>query len=271
MARWRDQQRAVELFGALLEGGSRLIRRKPVDLSTFLAALDGVEPAALLTTADGRRDAHTHLLVTWEATVSAIARPETLPAVIERRSRTRVPPAAPWLSAGAAAAGSVAVVSGSQPVVVEGIAVVAVACATAVGSGWLWRPRTTRADRRFTVTGAPALTARARALAAQQSVGDPDALRATDRLLALAHGCAQDVEDSEAAARTAGLFDPGNQLNHNAQVSPAHRQLIDDMVLRRAELVRTVLHLQRAVLEVDEQDRRSRREEYRRIVDDLDE
>ncbi|NYG57700.1 hypothetical protein BJ980_000623 [Nocardioides daedukensis] len=261
---------ASGLVGALIDSGNKLIRRRPVDLATFLAALDVTEPRRLLDSAEGRRDARHHLDLAWEQTVSSLARPESLPEVVERRARTRVHPAAPWLTAAVAGGGGALVVSGSQPAPLEAVGVLAVVGVTAIGSAWTWRPRTAGRDRKFTVSGASAVLARAQALAAGQSVGDPEALRAADRLLALVQGDAQEAEAAEEAARAAGVVTPQGTLLPEGQLSPAHRAVADEVLTQRAELVRGLLHLQGAVLRISEDDRRIRREEYRRIVEDLD-
>ena len=120
------------------------------------------------------------------------------------------------------------------------------------------------------MSGAPAVAARAEALVAQQSFGDPEAVRAADRLLAHVHSGARDVEDAEETARRAGLMDKQGELLPADQLSPAHHSLVGDVILQRAELVRSLLHLQHAVLRVDEQSRDARRAAYHRIVEDLD-
>src|SRR3546814_19424720 len=58
VAGWRHQQMASALVGALVDSGNKLIRRRPVDLATFLATLDATEPRRLLDSAEGRRQAH---------------------------------------------------------------------------------------------------------------------------------------------------------------------------------------------------------------------
>ncbi|KRF17148.1 hypothetical protein ASG90_07465 [Nocardioides sp. Soil797] len=268
MAVWRQQQRALEFVSALVEGGNRLIRRRPIDLTDFLVALDSTSANELLATPEGQRDATVHLGTTWQETARVLAQPDTLPEVVEHRNRVRVHPAAPWLTAGVAAAGSGIVVAGSAPAAVEVFAVGGVAVVTALGAGWSWRPRVSRTDRSFTVSGAAAIAARAQVLVGQQTSTDPECQRSVLRLHALVAGGAEDVRAAEDAARTAGLLDDHNTLVGPAQASPAHRALVDEVVLQRAELVQSLFALQRLVLRVDEQERRSRRTAYRRLLDD---
>ncbi|WP_067429860.1 hypothetical protein [Nocardioides jensenii] len=267
MAEWRHRQRAAELVGALIEGGNRLIRRRPGDLGTFLLALDGTEAGHLLASPEGRRDALVHLGTAWQATVTVLARPDTLPEVVEHRTRVRVHPAAPWLTAGVAAAGSGAVVAGSAPVALEALGAAAVAAVTALGAGWLWRPRPSRSDRRFVIGGAAALTARAQALVSRQT-GHGSELRGAHRLLALIEGGSEEVAHAEHAAAEAGLMDESHQLVVGTAMPPSHHALVDDVLLQRAELVRSLLGLQQLVVRVDEDARRSRRDAYRRLLDD---
>ncbi|QIX26744.1 hypothetical protein ncot_09110 [Nocardioides sp. JQ2195] len=266
---WRQQQqRALDLVSALIDGGSRWVRRRPADLAAFLVALDTTDAAQVLGTAEGHRDAMAHLGAGWQSTVSVLAQPDTLPAVVEHRSRVRVHPAAPWLTAGVAAAGSGAVVAGAAPAAVEVIGVGAVAVVTAVAAGWGWRPRVSRKDRRFTVSGAQAIAARGQALVGQQPSTDPETQRATLRLHALVAGGAEDVRAAEDAAMAVGLLDEQRNLSGPSQVPPAHRALVDEVLLQRAELVQSLLELQHLVLRVDEHERQSRRTAYRRLLDD---
>lgn len=268
MVAWHRQQRALEMVGALIEGGNRLIRRRPGDLAGFLVSLDSAEADQVLASTEGQRDAWAHLGANWAATVTVLAQPETLPAVVERRTRLRVHPAAPWLTAAVAAAGGGAVVAGSAPGPLEVVGVGGVAVVTALGAGQLWRPRASRSDRTFTVSGAEALAARGQALVARLSTTDPDALRDSRRLHALVVGGAEDVQAAEDGARAAGLLDDSRQLIAPTPLTPAHRALVDEVLLQRAELVQSLLQLQHLVLRLDEQDRHSRRSAYRRLLDD---
>lgn len=268
MAVWRQQQRALEIVSALVQSGNRLIRRRPGDLAAFLLALDTNDVTSVLDTPEGHRDAVFHLGSCWQATVQVLVQPDTLPAVVERRSRVRVHPAAPWLTSGAAAAGSGVVVAGSAPAVLEVLAVGGVAVVTALGAGWAWRPRVSRTDRSFTVSGAEAIAARGQVLVSQQPTTDPEVQRRTLHLHALVAGGAEDVVAAEEAALTAGLLDQQRNLVAPTQVPPAHRVLVDEVVRQRAELVQSLLELQHLVLRVDEQERRSRRTAYRRLLDD---
>src|SRR3546814_658978 len=72
VAGWRHQQMASALVGALVDSGNKLIRRRPVDLATFLATLDATEPRRLLDSAEGRRHARHQLDLAWEQTVSSL-------------------------------------------------------------------------------------------------------------------------------------------------------------------------------------------------------
>src|SRR3546814_17117211 len=102
----------------------------------------------------------------------------------------------------------------------------------------MWRPRTARRDRKFIVSGASAILARAQALVSGQSVGDPEALRAADRLLALVQGDAQEADAAEEAARTAGVVTPQGSLLPAGKLSHAHRAAADEVLLQRAAIVR---------------------------------
>lgn len=262
------QQRALDMMGALIEGGNRLIRRRPSDLGTFLAALDTAPAADLLTTTDGRRDAEAHLGTSWQATVTALARPDSLPQVVERRNRARVHPAAPWATAGVAAAGSGVLVAGSLAAPLEVLGVAGIAVVSALGAGWAWRPRPSRADRRHTLTGSEAMAARGQALLAAQTSPDPEVHRATQRAHGLLLGHVDDVHVAERTATEAGLLDPDGHLIGQATLTPAHRAMIDDLLLQRAELAKALLALQHLGLRIDEDERRSRRDAYRRLLDD---
>ncbi|MDT0203589.1 hypothetical protein [Nocardioides sp. AE5] len=269
MARRRSGGKgAANLLGALVEGGNRLLRRRPVDLATFLANLERSGATTVLATADGQRDALAHLGLSWPETVTALARPETLPEVVERRSRVRVHPAAPWLTAGTAAIGTSAVLAGSGPLALEVLGVAGVGVATALGSGWLWRPRASRADRRFTVAGAPALAARAMALHSGALAVDAGDDREIHRLLALVDAGAADVAATEAPASKAGLVQADGRLVPGEGHAPAHHALRDELLLQRAELVETLLRLQRLVQRTEQDERSSRRTAYRQLLDD---
>lgn len=270
-SRWGSSIRTTREMAEVVRASGlaeRLLRHRPRDLHEFLTALQGADPATLPGNPEFRRDALSHLGHRWSLTVQALARPETLPQVVEHRSRVRVHPVAPWVTAATAAGGSAAVVAGSAPGWLEGLGVAAVAGSTALASMVAWRPRTGRRDKRFAVTGTAALTARADSLLAR---GCPAADRTEqaqlDRQVAVLHGAARTAEAVERVADEGGLLEGGNL--RPAPGTPAQSRLADDVVLSRARVVRCLLDLQESVRLVDARHRMLEDEEYARIVDRL--
>jgi hypothetical protein len=271
VSRWSSSIRTTRLVvDAVRASGlpERLVARRPRDLPGFLAALQATGPDQVLASPEMRRDAMVHLGHRWSTSVAAIARPDSLPEVVRRRTRLRVHPVAPWATAGAAAGGSALVVAGAAPVWLEGLGVLVVAALTAVVSRIAWRPRPSHRDRRFALAGTPALAARADALLALGSpTADAREQEEVDRRLAVLHGAARAAESVEKAAAEAGLL-TGTDLGATPGL-PAHQRLAEELVLARARLVHDVLSLQETMRRLDARQRFLEQQEYTRIVDGL--
>lgn len=238
--------------------------RRPTPLPAYLDQLLAAGPRSSGGSPDPR-DTHLHLGRQWVVTAAQVAQPDSLPEVVERRRRYRVNPAAPWSTAAVAAAGAGAVVAGPWPAAVEVLAVAGVAGLSALGSSWVWKPRVARRDRRHTVRGAAALAARADVIVASHSSLDDGTAQA---LLGRVHGAARAVEAVEAAARGLNLLDEAGNLAVEPQV-PAQRQVVEEVLQERAELVHLVLSMQQTTQTLEARLRREDRASYQQLLDDL--
>lgn len=264
---------ASTLMNAVLDSGmiERLRRRRPAALPEFLEALLELGPDAVLAHPAGRDDATLHLGRQWSTTTEVLAHPASLPAVVARREKVRVHPAAAYTTAATASGGSVFVVAGGAPLVLEAIAVVGVVGVTGLVSAWAWRPRASRKDRSFTVAGAAALTARSEALLVHQStlLVHPDATRAAERQLAVVHGLALAVESAEAVAASGSLIDSRGDLLGDAE-TPAQRAQIAELITHRTRLVHALLRQQNDTQREEAAHRVEQQATYQQVVDDHD-
>ncbi|CAM3237390.1 hypothetical protein NODU109028_05665 [Nocardioides dubius] len=247
----------------------RLRRRRPATLPEFLEALAELGPEAVLENPAGVDDALLHLGRQWALSAEQLAHPATLPAVIEHRERIRVHPAAAYGTAGVASVGSVLVVSGGAPMVLELIAVAGVVGVTGLASAWAWRPSARRKDRAFTLRGAPALTARSQALLVQQStlLVHPDAMRAAERQSAVVQGLALTVESAEAVADAGRLIDAAGNLDREP-ATPAERSMVLELVAHRTRLVHALLRQQNDTQREQAAQRVEHHATYQQVIDD---
>lgn len=262
---------ASTLMSAVLDSGvlDRLRRRRPATLPEFLEALAELGPDAVLDHPAGASDALLHLGRQWSSTAETLAHPASLPTVVEHRERIRVHPAAAYGTAGVASAGSVLAVSGSAPMALEVIAVVGVVGVTGLISAWAWRPSARRKDRAFTLTGAPALTARSQALLVQQSslLVHPDAMRAAERQSAVVQGLALTVESAEAVADTGRLIDGAGNLAREPS-TPAERSMVVELIAHRTRLVHALLRQQSDTQREQAAQRHEHHVTYQQVIDD---
>lgn len=267
----RAGRAASAAWTMLLDSGvlDRLRRRRPAALPDFLEALVRLGPDAVLDHPAGAGDALFHLGQHWASTAETLAQPTTLPAVVERRERLRVHPAAAYATAGVSAAGSAAIVAGSAPMALEVIAVVGVVGATGLISAWAWRPHARRRDRSFTLAGVAALTARSQALLVQQSslLVQPEAMLAAERQLAVIQGLALTVESAEAVADNSRLIDAGGDLVAEP-TTPAERAMVVELVGHRTRLVHALLCHQSQAHRDQAAQRVEQHATYQQIIDD---
>lgn len=226
-----------------------LAKRRRLELPEFLAAAMDTPAQTVLGDPAGSRDAFHHLLVQWPTTVQQIARPDSLPAVRERRERVRVHPLAPVSTAALSAAGAVAVTQGSWAAPLEAAGIVGVVAVTAWGALPLWKPRARAKDRHFTMVGTPALLARGQTELAEHPLAaltTSDAVRTVaDQQLTQLVASGRQLEDLEREAATAGLLDEAGALRNPAR-TPAEQGLIGEVVARRLELLQAVVGLSTA-------------------------
>jgi len=250
--------------------GDLVQRFRPVSRTDFLRDLHQRGTAAALGSTRGLRVAWTHLAAGWLETVDAVANPSTLPEVVERRSRQRVSPLAPWTTSAVAGVGSVAVVAGDNAGWVEGLGVAGVVGIVGAAAAVVWRPRVRRSDRRHRVSGAEALTARADVLAADvaRATLDPRALGTADRLLLEIHGAARSLDALQAEGRRVGMLRADGSLEHEPR-NPAEQELAGELLEVRAELLHDVLDLQVLAQQHAARSRHEDRATYRQVHDDL--
>ncbi len=272
MAKKKPLDAVHRLWGQVSEGGlGELVQRfKPASRADFLAELHRLGSAATLGTARGLRLAWTHVGVGWHDTVNAVANPSTLPEVVERHSRQRVNPIAPWVTSATAGTGSALVVAGDNAAWVETLGVAGVIGVVGAVAAVAWRPRVRRSDRRYRVTGTDALTARADVLAADmaRATMDPEALAATDRLLLEIHGGARNLERLEAEGLRVGLLQDDRSVAHEPR-NPAEQELSGELLQVRAELLHDVIDLQMLAQRHGARSRVEDRETYREVSDHL--
>ncbi len=265
MARSSGPRARDHVFG-LLRTGLRdprwtqwMTKHRRSDLATFLRALGATEPDDLLAQPAGRLDAHWHLVSHWSATVDRVARPETLPEVMEHRTRVRLHPVAPWGTASMAAVGSSMVVNAQWHTAWEVLGVAGVVAGTAWTSVALWRPRVRKQDRRFTLTGSRAVVARAEAVVADQGLLALGAgTSGIDEHLGLLVGSSRLLEQLEIEGTESGLLSPEGMLVREPQ-TPADHALLVELTDRRAELVHALVQLG----DVGHQHRAEQREQER--------
>lgn len=218
----------------------QLSRHRRADLPTFLASLAATEPDVVLADEAGRLDAHLHLATQWRQTVHVVARPDTLPVVVEHRERVRVHPAAPAGTAVLASLGTASVMAATSGGV-EVLSVAGVATGAALVGWGLCRPRARRHDRRYTVTGSPAVVARAEAELAEVgllALGSGDG--GLDDHLGQLVGASRLLEELESEARDRGLLTRDGELIHPPQ-TPDEVALLDEVVGRRTEVLHALL------------------------------
>ncbi len=265
--------RMQRLWEQLPSGGLRelLHRLRPASRADFLTELHDSGPAATLGSPKGLRAGWAYLGQEWPDTVNAVAQPESLPSVVERRTRQRVSPVAPWATSATAGLGSVVVVAGNNAAWLEGLGVVGVVALTGGIAAALWRPRTRRADRTHRVQGAEALCGRAETVAADLTRNGADGalLRTSDRLLAEVHGTARTLERVEEEARASGLLGKDGRVRQEPD-SPGAQRLADELLHLRAEALHDVLRLQVLAQQQAAQLRIEDRATYRQLLDDLD-
>lgn len=257
--------RARDQVSKLIKGGLNsplvtdwIAKRRLADLPSFLSALATSGPSATLAHEQGARDAHAHLVAQWPTTVESLARPDSLPQVRERRERVRVHPLAPVATAATAAGGSVWITATEAAAPLEALGVVGVVAATAVVSAAWWRPRARPKDRTFTLSGTPALVARA-----QTELGDHGLLALTtgeDHLTRLVAAAAQ-LEEVEAEGVRLGLLTDAGAVHQPAR-TPGELALVRELLERRTELVHSLVTLGSAGLAARAQQRAEEREGY---------
>lgn len=250
--------------------GDLVQRLRPMTRAEFLAELHERGSDATLATSRGAKAAWIHLGAEWLDTVNAVATPDTLPEVVQRRTRHRVNPLAPWATSAVAGLGSAIVVAGNNEPWVESLGVAGVIGVVGAGAAALWRPRVRRSDRRFRVTGTAALTARADALSGDliRATSDPEAFNAADRLLLEIQGASRTLEALEIEAQRVGLIHPRGRAEHEPR-NPAEQELCDELLSVRAELLHDVMHFQALAQRHASLSRSEDRATYRRVNDDL--
>lgn len=250
--------------------GDFMQRLRPMARPDFLAELHQRGTDATLATSRGEKAAWTHLGAGWLETVDAVATPETLPVVVERRTRHRVSPFAPWATSAVAGVGSVVVVAGDNQVWVESLGVAGVIGIVGVCAAALWRPRVRRSDRRYRVAGAEALSARADVLSGDliRATTDPEAFGRADRLLVEIQGASRTLEALEGEAQRVGLLQADGSAQHEPR-NPVEQELAGELLAVRAELLHDVMHLQTLAQHHAARSRSEDRATYRQVNDDL--
>lgn len=250
--------------------GDLVQRFRPVSRPDFLADLLARGTQEVLADKRGVKTAWQHLALGWQETVTAVAAPSTLPEVVERRNRQRVNPLAPWTTSATAGLGSVAVVAGDNEAWVEVLGVAGVIGIVGLVAAVLWRPRVRRVDRRFRVSGAAALTARADVLAGEVAHAslDPAMLQETDRVLVEITGGARALEELESEARRIGLLHADGSVLREPGI-PAEQQVTTELLHVRGELLHDVLHLQALAQQLASRSRWEDRATYREVNGDL--
>lgn len=250
--------------------GDFVQRLRPMARPDFLSELHQRGADAILSNSRSAKAAWTHLGTGWLETVDAVATPETLPAVVERRTRLRVNPLAPWATSVVAGLGTVVVVAGNNAAWVEGLGVAGVIGIVGACAATIWRPRVRRRDRRYRVTGTQALTARADVLSGDliRATSDPHAFGTADRLLVEIQGASRTLEALEIEARRVGLLHEDGHAEHEPR-NPAEQDLADELLGMRAELLHDVMHLQALTQHHASRSRSQDRDTYRQVNDDL--
>lgn len=264
----KEKGRAREQVAKLINQATPVVsewvaRRRRPDLAGFLETLARTGPSDVLADPHSARDAQAYLMVQWANTVTQVARPDTLPEVVRRREQVRVHPAAPATTAAVASGGTVAVLAADLAAPLEVFGVAGVVVATALTSAVAWKPRARAEDRAFTLTGGPALVARAQVelaghdLAALSS-GSESGGRSEAQLTRVVASSRQ-LEDLEHEAERLGLLDGVGVIQHEAR-TPAEQALMGELLARRTDLVHAVLtlgslgHAERAQQRADERD-----------------
>ena len=133
-----------------------------------------------------------------------------------------------------------------------------------------WRPRVRRRDRRYRVTGAAALIARAGVLTADVArvTTSRDAVAEADRLLLEVQGGARSLETLQAEAARCGLLGAEDRVEREPR-NPAEQDLAAELMRVRAELLHDVLCLQVLAQRHGARSRDEDRALYREVNDAL--